>query len=221
MPLDEVNPWGRSFEEYCAIFALSESELARRILDCGAGPAAFNAELTERGGSVVSCDPIYEYSAEAIGAPASAKPRPPSSNTSMPTATATSGPPSIRPTKSSKPVLPPCKASSPTSPKRLPEMEYPVGFAQRRVHFKGVIDWRRGRLFLGERWKTKRSASRKSKTAGASGSALILARLNARQINDPKAKRDKRGKGRWRAQLLDASGRPTGSRRPTTPNGRR
>ena len=49
---------------------------------------------------------------------------------------------------------------------------------------------------------------------------LILARLDARQVNDPKAKRNKRGKSRWRAQFLDGSGRPAGSRRrPRTPNG--
>jgi SAM-dependent methyltransferase len=68
MPLTEVKPWGRSFDEYVAMFALSKSDLAKRILDCAGGPAAFNAELTERGGSVVSCDPIYEYSAQAIEA---------------------------------------------------------------------------------------------------------------------------------------------------------
>lgn len=68
MPLTEVKPWGRSLTEYRNMFALSESDLAKRILDCGGGPAAFNAELTQRGGSVISCDPIYEHSAEAIEA---------------------------------------------------------------------------------------------------------------------------------------------------------
>ncbi|MDA0206013.1 MAG: SAM-dependent methyltransferase [Acidobacteria bacterium] len=68
MPLNEVKPWGRSLAEYRAMFALSEHDLRKRILDCGAGPAAFNAELSELGCSVVSCDPIYEYSAEAIDA---------------------------------------------------------------------------------------------------------------------------------------------------------
>lgn len=68
MPLTEVKPWGRSFDEHRAMFALTESDLFKRILDCGAGPASFNAELTARGGSVVSCDPIYEYTAEAIEA---------------------------------------------------------------------------------------------------------------------------------------------------------
>ncbi|MAD80187.1 MAG: SAM-dependent methyltransferase, partial [Planctomycetaceae bacterium] len=30
------------------------------------GPASFNAELTARGGSIVSCDPIYEFTADEI-----------------------------------------------------------------------------------------------------------------------------------------------------------
>ena len=55
----EVIPWGRSFEEYRRMFALSAADLAGRILGCGDGPASFNAEATARGHAVVSCDPIY------------------------------------------------------------------------------------------------------------------------------------------------------------------
>jgi hypothetical protein len=47
--LKEIMPWGRSFEEYVAMFALSEEDLSKRILGCGDGPASFNAELTRRG----------------------------------------------------------------------------------------------------------------------------------------------------------------------------
>ena len=64
--IDNVVPWGRSLEEYRAMFSLSESDLARRILGCGDGPASFNAELSARGGSVVSVDPLYQFSAAAI-----------------------------------------------------------------------------------------------------------------------------------------------------------
>lgn len=64
--LDKVVPWGRSFAEYTAMFALSELDLGRRILGCGDGPAGFNAALTKRGGRVVSVDPIYQFSAEEI-----------------------------------------------------------------------------------------------------------------------------------------------------------
>ena len=64
--IDRVVPWGRSLEEYRAMFAFSEGDLARRILGCGDGPASFNAELSARGGSVVSVDPLYRFSAAAI-----------------------------------------------------------------------------------------------------------------------------------------------------------
>ena len=57
--LKDIVPWGRSFSEYVAMFALSDEDLTRRILGCGDGPASFNAELTRRGGTVVSVDPLY------------------------------------------------------------------------------------------------------------------------------------------------------------------
>src|SRR3954471_15078999 len=59
--LEQVVPWGRSFDEYCRMFALSERDLGLRILGCGDGPASFNAEATRRGSRVVSCDPIYRF----------------------------------------------------------------------------------------------------------------------------------------------------------------
>jgi hypothetical protein len=37
--LSEVIPWGRSFEEYRRVFALTDEDLAGRILGCGDGPA--------------------------------------------------------------------------------------------------------------------------------------------------------------------------------------
>ena len=46
--LSEVIPWGRSFEEYRLMFALSEADLAGVILGCGDGPASFNTEATTR-----------------------------------------------------------------------------------------------------------------------------------------------------------------------------
>ena len=64
--LKDVAPWGRSFEEYVRIFKLTQKDLELRILDCGAGPASFTAEATERGCSVVACDPIYRFSANDI-----------------------------------------------------------------------------------------------------------------------------------------------------------
>ncbi len=66
--LDQVVPWGRSFDEYRRMFALSDVDLERRILGCGDGPASFNAEATRRGTSVVSCDPLYRCQAGQIRA---------------------------------------------------------------------------------------------------------------------------------------------------------
>jgi hypothetical protein len=64
--LNEVIPWGRSFEEYRRMFALKDTDLAGRILGCGDGPASFNAEATARGHAVVSCDPLYAFSSQEI-----------------------------------------------------------------------------------------------------------------------------------------------------------
>ncbi|MSP12287.1 MAG: SAM-dependent methyltransferase [Chloroflexi bacterium] len=64
--LDKVVPWGRSYEEYVRMFNLTERELEGRILGCGDGPASFNAEATQRGHSVISCDPIYQFTAAEI-----------------------------------------------------------------------------------------------------------------------------------------------------------
>jgi len=65
--LDKVVPWGRSYDEYVNMFGLTEIDLGLRILGCGDGPAAFNSELTKRGGNIVSVDPIYAFNAEQIG----------------------------------------------------------------------------------------------------------------------------------------------------------
>lgn len=64
--LDNVVPWGRSYEEYVAMFGLREADLKLRILSCGDGPAGFNSELTKHGGNVVSVDPIYVLDAAQI-----------------------------------------------------------------------------------------------------------------------------------------------------------
>ena len=64
--LEKVVPWGRSFDEYVAMFALDRADLQKRILGCSDGPASFNATLTRLGGSVVSVDPIYQFTAEKI-----------------------------------------------------------------------------------------------------------------------------------------------------------
>ncbi|MEZ4679087.1 MAG: hypothetical protein R2932_33210 [Caldilineaceae bacterium] len=66
MTLDQIVPWGRSLSEYQRMFAMTDTDLAGTILGCGDGPASFNAELTAKGGNVISIDPIYAFSAAAI-----------------------------------------------------------------------------------------------------------------------------------------------------------
>jgi hypothetical protein len=66
--LDEVVPWGRSFEEYRAMFEMNDADLLGRMLGCGDGPASFNAGATRRGTSIVSCDPIYRWGADELRA---------------------------------------------------------------------------------------------------------------------------------------------------------
>ncbi|GAA3970658.1 hypothetical protein [Allohahella marinimesophila] len=48
------------------MFALLEADLNRRILGCGDGPASFNAEASDRGCQVISCDPGYQFDVEEI-----------------------------------------------------------------------------------------------------------------------------------------------------------
>jgi hypothetical protein len=48
------------------MFALTDQDLAGAILGCGNGPASFNAEAASLGRRVVSCDPIYTFSAGEI-----------------------------------------------------------------------------------------------------------------------------------------------------------
>lgn len=64
--LDQVVPWGRSFDEYQRMFALTADDLRLRIVGCGDGPASFNAEATRRGSHVISCDPIYRYDIDQL-----------------------------------------------------------------------------------------------------------------------------------------------------------
>jgi hypothetical protein len=64
--LDKVVPWGRSFDEYVAMFDLTSFDLKLRVIGCGDGPAGFNAELTRRSGTVVSVDPIYAFDTSQI-----------------------------------------------------------------------------------------------------------------------------------------------------------
>jgi hypothetical protein len=64
--LDHVVPWGRSFDEYRRMFALSDEDLRLKIVACADGPASFNVVATRQGSRVVSCDPIYRYDVDQL-----------------------------------------------------------------------------------------------------------------------------------------------------------
>jgi hypothetical protein len=48
------------------MFDLTNVDLETQILGCGDGPASFNAEMKALGHTVVSVDPIYQFSADQI-----------------------------------------------------------------------------------------------------------------------------------------------------------
>jgi SAM-dependent methyltransferase len=64
--LKTIVPWGRCLSEYVRMFNLTPPDKAKTILDCGAGPASFAAEMTQQGYCVLACDPIYQFSAAEI-----------------------------------------------------------------------------------------------------------------------------------------------------------
>ena len=64
--LADVVPWGRTFDEYVAMFSLDEADRSRSILGCADGPASFNAEALRRAVKVVSADPLYQFSVAQI-----------------------------------------------------------------------------------------------------------------------------------------------------------
>ena len=66
MKLNKVVPFGRSLDEYKCMFNLSPRDLDKKIIGVGDGPASFNAEMKQRGKSIVSIDPIYEFNAQEI-----------------------------------------------------------------------------------------------------------------------------------------------------------
>jgi len=64
--LAQVVPWGRSFDEYRRMFALTDEDRDHTVLGCADGPASFNAEATALGWRVTSADPLYRFTAEEI-----------------------------------------------------------------------------------------------------------------------------------------------------------
>lgn len=66
MQLEQVVPFGRSFDEYQRMFKLTAADLRQSILSLADGPASFNAEGTAQGCTIQSIDPLYCFSAREI-----------------------------------------------------------------------------------------------------------------------------------------------------------
>lgn len=60
--LKNVVPWGRTLAEYKAMFKLTDLDLNKQIISFGDGPASFNYEMTQLNKTVISLDPIYQFS---------------------------------------------------------------------------------------------------------------------------------------------------------------
>jgi len=108
-------------------------------------------------------------------------------------------------------------------PARLPELEYPAGFALRVVEQHGDVSWRFGRFFLGEALAGETVGLEEVEEGWRVWlGPLRLAYLDGRQMAKARLKSAGAQRARWKAQFLDGSGRPTGSRRrPKTKTGRR
>jgi hypothetical protein len=57
--VNEITPWGCSFDEYTRMFDLADGDMDKTILGCADGSSSFNVEGTRRGRRITSCDPLY------------------------------------------------------------------------------------------------------------------------------------------------------------------
>ncbi len=64
--LKNTVPWGRTLEDYKNMFNLTDSDINKRIVSFGDGPASFNHEMTMQNKSVTSLDPIYQFSKDDL-----------------------------------------------------------------------------------------------------------------------------------------------------------
>ena len=64
--LDSVVPWGRNMNEYMTMFCLTSEDMSKKIAGFGDGPASFNFEAAQKGHSVTSFDPVYQFSKEKL-----------------------------------------------------------------------------------------------------------------------------------------------------------
>lgn len=58
--------WGHSLRDYQDMFDLNDADLDKKLVDCGAGPASFNADMHALGKEVMSCDDLYSLPPEQL-----------------------------------------------------------------------------------------------------------------------------------------------------------
>lgn len=58
----------RSFDEYCAMFALTGTDLSGSVLDCPGGGSSFTALANQAGASAIASDPIYAQPRHTLAA---------------------------------------------------------------------------------------------------------------------------------------------------------
>ncbi len=64
--VESIMLWGHSLDEYIQMFDLTEADLSKSILDCTAAAGSFNTEMTKKGHNVISCDGMYDRSADDL-----------------------------------------------------------------------------------------------------------------------------------------------------------
>ncbi len=58
--------WGHSLNDYHEMFDLTDEDLNKSIIEYGAGATSFNAEMTQMGHKVTSCDPMFRLGVEGM-----------------------------------------------------------------------------------------------------------------------------------------------------------
>jgi hypothetical protein len=66
MDNNHISVWGRTLEEYIAMFNLAYITPSTKILSLADGPSTFNLQLRQRGITITSVDPIFELEPEEI-----------------------------------------------------------------------------------------------------------------------------------------------------------
>lgn len=66
MRIDDVYPWGHTLADYRNIFQLADEDLSKELISFADGTASVNSELMQLGRTMVSVDPIYQFSTSDI-----------------------------------------------------------------------------------------------------------------------------------------------------------